>query len=129
MLCVSVLCTVSGCTGSSSLSGLVIVVLSVSWSSELLLSFSSPRSTSTPLPMRTTSSPLTHDQHTQCYWPILYIVCMLSVQHREITSACVYNYNNTCMYVCVCVHMCMVSFCFVSFMKTSTGTKLIHYSN
>ena len=40
---------VCGCTGSSSLSGLVIGVLSVSYSSELLLSFSAPRSTSTPL--------------------------------------------------------------------------------
>ena len=73
-------CTVSGCTGSSSLSGLVIGVLSVSWSSELLLNFSAPKSTFTPLLMRTTSSPLTHDQHTQCYWTTLYIVCMLSVQ-------------------------------------------------
>ena len=36
--------TASGCTGSNSLSGLVIGVLSVSWSSELLLSL---RSTST----------------------------------------------------------------------------------
>ena len=47
-----------GCTGSSSLSGLVIGVLSVSWSSELLLSFSA-LITSTPLLMRTTSSPCT----------------------------------------------------------------------
>ena len=31
-------CTVRGCTGSNSLSGLGIGVLSVSWSSELLLS-------------------------------------------------------------------------------------------
>ena len=46
--------------------GLVIGVLSVSWSSELLLNFSAPRNTSTPLLMRTTSSPLTHDQHTLC---------------------------------------------------------------
>ena len=39
-------CTVSGCTGSSSLSGLVISV-SVSCSSELLLSFAALRNTST----------------------------------------------------------------------------------
>ena len=39
--------TVSGCTGSNSLSGLVIGVLPVSWSSELLLSFAALRSTST----------------------------------------------------------------------------------
>ena len=55
---------VGGCTGRSSLSGLVIGVLSVSCSSELLLNFSAPRNTSTPLLMRITSSPLTHDQHT-----------------------------------------------------------------
>ena len=67
-------CTVCGCTGSSSLSGLVIGVLSVSWSSELLLSFSAPRSTSTPLLMRTTSSPLTHDQHTVLLVHPLYIL-------------------------------------------------------
>ena len=48
------------CTESSSQSGQVIGVLSVSWSSELLLSFSAPRNTSTPLLMRTTSNPLTH---------------------------------------------------------------------
>ena len=48
------------CTESSSQSGQVIGVLSVSWSSELLLSFSTLRNTSTPLLMRTTSSPLTH---------------------------------------------------------------------
>ena len=95
-------CTVRGCTGSSSWSDLVINVLSVSWSSELLLSFSAPRNTSTPLLMRTTSSPLTHDQHTQCYWTTLYISCMLSVQYREITNVRVYN-----MYVRVCVCLCM----------------------
>ena len=44
------------CTGSSSWSDLVIGVLSVSCSSELLLSFSAPRNTSTPLLMRTTST-------------------------------------------------------------------------
>ena len=100
-MCISPCCavgdTVSGCTGSSSLSGLVNGVLSVSCSSELLLSFSTPRSTFTPLLMRTTSSPLTHDQHTLCYWPTLYISCMLSVQYREITSVRVYN-----IYVRVC---------------------------
>ena len=55
------------CTESSSQSGQVIGVLSVSWSSELLLSFSAPRNTSTPL-LRTTSSPLTHmhHRHTRC---------------------------------------------------------------
>ena len=41
-----------GAQGSSSLSGLVIGVLSVSCLPELLLSFSAPRSTSTSLLMR-----------------------------------------------------------------------------
>ena len=68
-----------GCTGSSSLSGLVIGVLSVSWSSELLLSFSALRNTSTPLLMRTTSGPLTHDQHTQCCWPPLTLILVIWV--------------------------------------------------
>ena len=39
--------TVSGCTGSSSLSGLAIGVLSVSCSSELLMSFAALWNTST----------------------------------------------------------------------------------
>ena len=68
-----------GCTGSSSLSGLVIGVLSVSWSSELLLSFSALRNTSTPLLMRTTSGPLTHDQHTLCCWPPLTLILVIWV--------------------------------------------------
>ena len=101
-MCISPCCavgdTVSGCTGSSSLSGLVIGVLSVSCSSELLLSFSALGNTSTSLLMRTTSSPQNHGQHTLCYWTTHYISCMLSGQHKEITSVRVYN-----IYVYVCV--------------------------
>ena len=70
---------VGGCIGSTSLSGLVIGVLSVSWSSELLLSFSALRNTSTPLLMRSSSNPLTHDQHTQCYWPQLTLILVIWV--------------------------------------------------
>ena len=71
------------CTESSSQSGQVIGVLSVSWSSELLLSFSAPRNTSTPDPllMRTTSNPLTHmnRRHTLCV--LLQLSQALSIQH------------------------------------------------
>ena len=70
---------VGGCTGSSSWSGLVIGVLSVSCSSELLLSFSALRNTSTPLLMKTTSSSLTHDQHTLCCWPPLTLILVIWV--------------------------------------------------
>ncbi len=59
----------AGLPATPMLSGVVIGVLSVSWSAELLLSFSAPRIISTPLLKRTTSGPLTHDQHTQCCWP------------------------------------------------------------
>ena len=59
--------------------GLVISVLSVSWSSELLLSFSALRNTSTPLLMRTTSSSLTHHQHTLCYWSPLTLILLIWV--------------------------------------------------
>ena len=82
-----------GCTGSSSLSGLVIGVLSVSCSSELLLSFSAPRSTSTPLLMRTTSSPMTHGQHTVLLaHPTLYLACSLHgiIMYYSV-RACVYG--------------------------------------
>ena len=78
-----------GCTGSSSLSGLVIGVFSVSCSSELLLSFSAPRSTSTPLLMRTTASPLAHDQHTLCYWPTLYYILHALCMGSLCTIVCV----------------------------------------
>ena len=77
-MCISPCCavgdTVSGCTGSSSLSGLVNGVLSVSCSSELLLSFSALGNTSTSLLMRTTSSPLNHGQHTVLLDHPLYIL-------------------------------------------------------
>jgi len=59
----------AGLPATPMLSGVVIGVLSVSCSAELLLSFSALRNTSTPLLMRTTSSSLTHDQHTLCCWP------------------------------------------------------------
>ena len=98
-------CTVSGCTGCRE----------VSWSSELLLSFSALRNTSTPLLMRTTSSPLTHDQHSVLvdHAPS---ICSL----YALCSVCVYV-----IFICVCVHVCFVWF--PSFMKTSTGTKINTY--
>ena len=103
-----------GCTGSSSLSGLVIGVLSVSWSSELLLSFSALTSTSTPLLTRTTSSPLTHDQRTQCYWPTLYFILHALCMGSLCTIVCVR--------VCMGVHHGFIRF--HSFVKNKPDTKL-----
>ena len=83
-----------GYTGSNSLGGLVIGVLSVSClharsraAVEFLCTEEHIHSGSTTDDERTTASPLTHDQHTQCYWSTLdlhpaYALCSA---HRETT--------------------------------------------
>ena len=88
----------AGLPATPMLSVVVIGVLSVSCSAELLLSFSALRNTSTPLLMRTTSSSLTHDQHTQCCWPhslcVLHALC--SAQGNYWGACIIYNSVRTC---------------------------------
>ena len=78
-----------GCTGSNSLGGLVIGVLSVPClharaAVEFLCTEEHIHSGSTT-DERSTSSPLTHDQHTQCYWSTLHPAYALCSAHRETT--------------------------------------------